>query len=324
MEIMIYDFIAEFFRDKNDTSPMYRTHLWGIQNAESFIKSIGMIEDPDSTSGFIDYLKEMNQCELIELFSLEENPELADIIFEGEACRKIILHAYEIEEEFEIRCSFGVEDAIWATFSGNRPDSRVRISGMYQEPVIDLPLRCFKEKMGVLTLFEVMHRLEKEYSHIFDEDLDGLRREFESGIDRAIDIVSHEFGDDLDLDGNPQLLHMTAVSAAGSNDDERLVGMLHDLVEDKEWTFDDLLSDGFPEHIVDTLRLLTHDKETPYMDYVRNICESGNKVALAVKINDLNHNLKRGRAGGHWHHVEKHEKALSYIQEFLANKESDE
>ena len=27
METMIYDFIAEFFRDKNDTSPMYRTHL---------------------------------------------------------------------------------------------------------------------------------------------------------------------------------------------------------------------------------------------------------------------------------------------------------
>ena len=79
--------------------------------------------------------------------------------------------------------------------------------------------------------------------------------------------MSHEFGDDLDFDGNPQLLHMNAVSAAGSNDDERLVGMLH-------------------------------DKETPYMDYVRNICESGNKVAPAFKINDLNHNLKRGRDDG--------------------------
>ena len=321
---MIYDFIAEFFRDKNDTSPMYRTHLWGIQNAESFIKSIGMIEDPDSTSGFIDYIKEMNKGELTELFSLEENPELADIIFEGETCRKIILHAYELDEEYDIRCSFGVEDAIWATFSGNRPDSRVRISSMYQEPVIDLPLRCFKEKMGVLTLFEVMHRLEKDYSHIFEEDLNDLRRKFESGIDRAIDIVSHEFGDDPDLDGNPQLLHMTAVSAAGSNADERLVGMLHDLIEDKEWTFEDLLRDGFPEHIVDTLRLLTHDKETPYMDYVRNICESGNKVALAVKINDLNHNLKRGRAGGHWHHVAKHEKALAFIQEFIEKQMKDE
>ena len=49
------------------------------------------------------------------------------------------------------------------------------------------------------------------------------------------------------------------------------------------------------------------------MDYIRNICESGNKVALAVKINDLNHNLKRGRAGGHWQHVAKHEEALAYL-----------
>ena len=79
---------------------------------------------------------------------------------------------------------------------------------------------------------------------------------------------------------------MTAVSSAGKNYDERLVGLLHDLVE---------------------------DKETPYMDYIRNICESGNKVALAVKINDLNHNLKRGRAGGHWQHVAKHEEALAHL-----------
>ena len=117
---------------------------------------------------------------------------------------------------------------------------------------------------------------------------------------------------------------MTAVSIAGQNDDERLVGILHDIVEDTACTFDDLLMDGFPKRIVDSLRLLTHNKETPYMDYVKNICESGDKVALAVKINDLKHNLKRGRAGGHWHHVEKHEKALAYIQQFIANKDSDE
>lgn len=67
---------------------------------------------------------------------------------------------------------------------------------------------------------------------------------------------------------------MTAVSTAGKNDDERLVDLLQDLVEDKDWTFDDLLQDGFPRHIVDTLRLLTHDKETPYMDYIQNICNS--------------------------------------------------
>lgn len=322
---MKYDFIAEFFREKEDVTPIYKTHLWGTENAESFIKEIGMTEDKDSTPGYIDYTKEMHQCELTEHFSLEENPELASIIFEGKECRKIILHAYELEYESEIWCHFGIEDTAWATFTGNKPDSRVIISDMYSPPVVNLPLRCFKEKMGVLTLFEVMDRLEKDYHHILHEDdIKKLGKDFESGIDRAIDIVSYEFAEDLDLDGNPQLLHMTAVSSAGKNDDERLVGMLHDLVEDKDWSFEDLLKDGFPEHIVDTLRLLTHDKQTPYMNYIKNICESGNQVALAVKINDLNHNLKRGRAGGHWHHVEKHEKALAYIEEFIQQKKENE
>ena len=321
---MMHVFIAEFYKTETDETPLYSTQLCHIEDSEAFIKSIGMEEDPLSLPGSTDYIKVVKQYELTELFPLENNPELETIILEGQECRKTVLHAYETKSDINIVCDLGVEGTIWAHFTGNKPDSRVRISHMYFPPVADLPLRCFKEKMGVLTLNEVIDKLETEYGHICIDNIDELIKQFQSGLDRAIDIVSHEFGEDLDLDGNPQLLHMTAVSAAGSNDDERLVGMLHDLVEDKDWTFDDLLEDGFPEHIVDTLRLLTHDKETPYMDYVRNICESGNKVALAVKINDLNHNLKRGRAGGHWHHVEKHEKALSYIQEFIANKESDE
>lgn len=144
-----------------------------------------------------------------------------------------------------------------------------------------------------------------------------IQKEFESGIEKATDIVSKEFNKYLDLDGYPQMQHMKAVSEAGKNEDEILVGMLHDLVEDSHWDFKDLLEQGFSIKTVDTLRLLTHTKETPYMDYIKNICESGNEVALAVKINDLTHNLKRGRAGGHWQQVAKHEQALSYIQEFI-------
>ena len=321
---MTYAFIAEFFREKMDETPTYTTHLWGVDDAESFISRTGMTEDHDSVLSYIDFIKEMNQHELTEIFSLQENPELASIIFEGKDCRKIVLHAYEMDEECELRCSFGVEEALWATFSGNKPDSRVTISEMYNQPEVDLPLRCFKEKMGVLTLFEVISRLKEDYWDALGNDLDRIREDFESGLERAIDIVGFEFADDLDLDGNPQLLHMTAVSTAGKDADERLVGVLHDLVEDKDWTFEDLLRDGFPRRIVDTLRLLTHDKQTPYMDYIRRICESGNEVALAVKINDLNHNLKRGRAGGHWNHVAKHEKALAYINEFIEKRYTDE
>ena len=323
---MMYDFIAEFYQDKYSEEPVYKTQLWGINPSDAmvFIESNGFTEDPNSAPGYTDYLLETNPINLTSLFSLEENPELAEIFIEGTECKRVVLHAYEAEPENTIRCSFGVEEVLWANFSGNKPDSRVTISHMYFPPVVDLPLRCFKEKMGVLTLFEVMDNLKKRYRHYTPEDLEKIQKEFSSGIRRALDLVTAAFQEELDLDGHSQLMHMTAVSIAGQNDDERLVGILHDIVEDTACTFDDLLMDGFPKRIVDSLRLLTHDKETPYMDYVKNICESGDKVALAVKINDLNHNLKRGRAGGHWHHVEKHEKALAYIQLFIANKESDE
>ena len=318
----MYVFIAEFYKRETDETPLYSTQV-SIKDGEAVIKNINTEEDPMSLPESPDYIKVMNKHELAGVVFMDDNPELEAIFFEGQECRKIELHAYDTEYEPKISCAFGDEKTIVASFTGNKPESRVYISNMFCRPVVDLPLRCFKEKMGVLTLNEVIEKFETDYRHISGEDLEQLGEEFESGIDRAVDIVSREFADDPDLDGNPQLLHMTAVSSAGKNDDEKLVGMLHDLVEDKDWTFEDLLQDGFPKHIVDTLRLLTHDKETPYMDYIRNICESGNKVALAVKINDLNHNLKRGRAGGHWQHVGKHEEALAFINEFIKNKDNE-
>ena len=85
---------------------------------------------------------------------------------------------------------------------------------------------------------------------------------------------------------------------ARTNDEEMICGFLHDVLEDSDYSAGDLREHGFSEHIVDTLMLLCHDKSVPYLDYVRNIVESGNRTALAVKLNDLHHDLARGRAGG--------------------------
>lgn len=119
-----------------------------------------------------------------------------------------------------------------------------------------------------------------------------------------------------DLDGNPVILHPLTVGLAGKNREEMIAGFLHDVVEDTDYTFDDLLAKGVDKEIVDALRLLTHDERTDYYDYVQRIIDSGNQIALAVKRNDLTHNLYRGRAGGHWKQVQKHEKALEMIKRF--------
>lgn len=138
-----------------------------------------------------------------------------------------------------------------------------------------------------------------------------------SDIDRAIEFASKAHAADYDLDGNPTILHALAVGMMGGNDTERIVGFLHDVVEDTRYDFDDLIEEGFSEEVISSLRLLTHDKDTPYMEYIERICKSGNRTAINVKLNDLRHNLARGREGGHTRCVEKHLVALEYIEKSI-------
>jgi len=60
------------------------------------------------------------------------------------------------------------------------------------------------------------------------------------------------------------------------------------VVEDTAITLADLAAEGFPEPVIAALTLLTHDDETPYMDYIARI--KGNPMAVAVKKADLLHN----------------------------------
>lgn len=73
-----------------------------------------------------------------------------------------------------------------------------------------------------------------------------------------------------------------------TDEDTTVVALLHDVVEDTNYTFDDLRAMGFKEQIIEALTLMTHDKTVPYLDYVRHLSE--NPIARAVKLADLKHN----------------------------------
>ena len=136
-------------------------------------------------------------------------------------------------------------------------------------------------------------------------------------IEDALRLAVDAHDGQKDLDGNPVILHPMTVGLAGRNREEIIAGLLHDVVEDTNYTFDDLLRKGVDEKIVDALRLLTHTDDLSYNEYVKRIAESGNSIAIHVKYNDLCHNLQRGRAGGHWKIVAKHDKALAIIQPLI-------
>ncbi len=134
-------------------------------------------------------------------------------------------------------------------------------------------------------------------------------------IELSLDIAMRAHVGQRDLDGNPVILHPLTVGLMGSTPDEQCAGFLHDVVEDTAMTFDDLLAEGIPANIVDALRLLTHREGTDYKEYVQRIADSGNALARAVKLNDLHHNLERGRKQGYTRLVEKHEAALKILTE---------
>ena len=74
--------------------------------------------------------------------------------------------------------------------------------------------------------------------------------------------------------------------------------LLHDVVEDTDVTFEDLSAQGISPEVINTLKLLTHANDIPYMDYIRRIKDSGNQTAIAVKLADLRHNSDASRLDG--------------------------
>ena len=86
------------------------------------------------------------------------------------------------------------------------------------------------------------------------------------------------------------ITHPEAVANSFDNDIEcRTVAWLHDVLEDSDLEFRDLIEKGVPYHLAQAVDALTRQKDQNYKDYILQICE--NEIAIKVKIADLKHNL---------------------------------
>lgn len=109
-------------------------------------------------------------------------------------------------------------------------------------------------------------------------------------LPKAIQIAIEAHRTQLDKAGMPYLGHVMRVMESGKSNDEKIVGVLHDLIEDTDWTFDQLEKEGFSPHIVSALRCLTKtSEEEPYDDFIKRV--QTNPLAVRVKINDLSDNM---------------------------------
>ena len=92
----------------------------------------------------------------------------------------------------------------------------------------------------------------------------------------------------VDKSGMPYVFHPFHLAEQMKTEETTVVALLHDLVEDTDYTIEDLTSMGFSKSITDAIALMTHANDVEYMDYVREI--KNNPIAKAVKLADLKHN----------------------------------
>ena len=110
---------------------------------------------------------------------------------------------------------------------------------------------------------------------------------------KALNLCFEAHKDQRDKSGQPYVFHPFHLAEQMTDEATTIVALLHDVIEDTDYTFADLAAMGFGDDVIEALRLLTHDDAVPYMDYVAQI--KTNPIAKTVKLADLRHNSDLSR-----------------------------
>jgi (p)ppGpp synthase/HD superfamily hydrolase len=114
-------------------------------------------------------------------------------------------------------------------------------------------------------------------------------------LSQAIIIATMAHNGQVDKAGEPYILHPIRVMCGMSTDEERIVAVLHDVVEDnpQNWPLERLSSEGFSATVIEAIAALTKVQGENYTEYIQRV--SQNELASIVKLNDLEDNMNTER-----------------------------
>ena len=140
---------------------------------------------------------------------------------------------------------------------------------------------------------------------------------YTSLIRKALDICYDAHEGQMDSGGTPYVFHPVHLAEQMDSEEEICTALLHDVLEDSDYSGDDLRRSGFPDQVVDTVELLTRRPGTPYMDYIYSL--KGHELACKIKRADLIHNCELSRLNEiteiDLKRREKYQKALLFLME---------
>ncbi len=111
-----------------------------------------------------------------------------------------------------------------------------------------------------------------------------------STLDKAILIAAQAHADQKDRYEKPYILHPIRLMMNVDSEQDKIVAILHDVVEDSDWTLEGLRDEeGFTTEIVAAVDCLTRRDGEPYVDYIERL--KSNRIARKVKLADLEDNM---------------------------------
>lgn len=117
-------------------------------------------------------------------------------------------------------------------------------------------------------------------------------------LSTAILIATNAHSGQFDKGGMPYILHPLKVMHYTKSQDEvvQVVAVLHDVIEDTNVTYKDLLNQGICQEAIDAIKCLTKQPGQTYDEYKELV--KSNKTAIKVKMADLRHNSDIRRLKG--------------------------
>ena len=115
-----------------------------------------------------------------------------------------------------------------------------------------------------------------------------------STLERAIEIARQAHAGQVDKGGADYIGHPLRVMERCETEEQKIVGVLHDVIEDSDWTIEMLEEEGYTPDIIDALKCLTKTSEdVNYDDFIARVMT--NTLAVKVKLYDLEDNLDVSR-----------------------------
>lgn len=131
----------------------------------------------------------------------------------------------------------------------------------------------------------------------------------------AIRIAAEVHEGQLDKAGQPYILHVLRVMFGCQSPDAQVAAALHDVVEDSDWTLDDLRREGFSETVVEIVDALTKREGEEYFAFARRAASTplGREVKRADLLDNMDIRRIANPTDKDWERLKRYRAALDMI-----------